>query len=247
MKTNRYFNLQIGLNLLKTFFILLFSFFISASVFSQQKGMYFKVEVEKDVFLETKFLLYMPEGYDKSEVQWPLLLFLHGSGERGGMLEMVKKNGPPMMIEYGRQFPFIVISPQCPEEQRWSVEVLDMLLDEMVKRYRIDTSGIYVTGLSMGGEGTWDLAMAYPGRFAAIVPICGRGNPAGAAKIKDLPTWVFHGAKDDVVPLEESEDMVNALKALGSPVKFTVYPDAGHDAWTEAYNSPDLWDWLIKQ
>jgi len=212
---------------------------------SQQKGMSFKVEVRKDVFLESKFLLYLPDGYDKyGEKKWPLLLFLHGSGERGEWLELVKKYGPPNLIEFGKSFPFIVVSPQCPEEERWSVEVLDMLLDEMVERFHVDENCIMVTGLSMGGEGTWNLAYAYPDRFAAIVPVCGWTDPSQAEKIKDLPIWVFHGAKDDVVPFSESEDMVNALKALRSPVRFTVYPEANHDSWTEAYENEALWEWL---
>jgi predicted peptidase len=236
----------------KTSFIFLFAFcvlqfssLIPVNLMSQQKGMSFKVEIKKGVFLESKFLLYLPEGYDKkAEKKWPLLLFLHGSGERGDWLELVKKNGPPKLIEFGKFFPFIVVSPQCPEEERWSVEVLNMLLDEMVNRFQVDENCIIVTGLSMGGEGTWNLAYAYPDRFAAIVPVCGWTDPSQAEKIKGLPVWVFHGVKDDVVPFSESEDMVNALKALGSPVKFTVYPEANHDSWTEAYESDELWDWL---
>ncbi len=212
---------------------------------SQQKGMYFKVEVKKNVTLEVRFLLYLPEGYDKNKDKYPLMLFLHGMGERGDMLDLIKKNGPPMKIEQGYKYPFIVVSPQCPDEELWSVEVLDMLLDEMVSRYRVKENCIFVTGLSMGGAGTWDLAMAYPDRFAAIVPVCGYTDPAGASKIKDLPVWVFHGAKDDVVAPEQSVNMVNALKALGSPVKFTLYPDANHDAWTETYNNPELVDWMM--
>jgi predicted peptidase len=233
--------------LLFAFLIFNFSFIIPLKLMSQQTGEYFQLEIRKYVILESRFLLYLPEGYDTINRQWPLLLFLHGSGERGNILEMVKKHGPPKMIEYGHKFPFIVVSPQCPEDQRWSEEVMDMLLDEMVRCYRIDTNRIVVTGLSMGGTGTWDLAIAYPGRFAAIAPICGRADPKEAARIKDLPIWVFHGAKDDIVPLEMSENMVNALKALGSPVKFTVYPDAGHDSWTETYNNPELWEWLEAQ
>jgi predicted peptidase len=224
-----------------------FSLLIPMEAKSQQKGMYFKVEVRKNVILESRFLLYLPGGYDTLDRQWPLMLFLHGSGERGDMLEMVKKNGPPNMIEFGYKFPFIVVSPQCPKDEIWSVDVLDMLLDEMALRYRVDTSRIFVTGLSMGGTGTWDLAVAYPDRFAAIVPICGRGDPDKAAVIKDLPIWVFHGAKDDVVPPELSINMVKALKALGSPVKFTLYPDAGHDAWTETYDNPGLYEWMMEQ
>jgi predicted esterase len=230
-----------------TFLIFSCSFFIMKGAMSQQTGMYFKVEVRKHVTLETNFLLYLPEGYELEKRQWPLLLFLHGRGETGDMLDLVKKNGPSKMIEYGYKFPFIVVSPQCPEEQTWSVDVLDMLLNEMVRLYRVDTNRIYVTGLSMGGTGTWDLAIAYPARFAAIVPICGRVDPGKADRIKNLPVWVFHGAKDDIIPAEISENMVKALKALGSPVRFTLYPVADHDSWTEAYNSPELWEWLSAQ
>jgi len=214
---------------------------------SQQTGMNFKVEVRKHVTLETTFLLYLPQGYDPKGRLWPLLLFLHGAGETGDMLDMVKKNGPPKMIEHGYKFPLIVVSPQCPDDQTWSLEVLDMLLDEMALRYRVDTNRIYVTGLSMGGTATWKLAVAYPGRFAAIVPVCGRVDPQDAPRIKDLPVWAFHGAKDDIVPPEISENMVNALKTLGSPVKFTLYPDANHDSWTETYDNPELWEWLEEQ
>jgi predicted peptidase len=117
----------------------------------------------------------------------------------------------------------------------------------MVRLYKVDTNRLYVTGISMGGTGTWDLAIAYPRRFAAIIPICGRTKPEEAGRIKDLPIWVFHGEKDDIRLPEESQNMVNALRALGSPVKFTLYPEADHDAWTETYNNPDLWKWLMEQ
>jgi len=228
------------------FLISLLLFSIPVSLMSQQKGVEFKVEVKKNVFLQSKCLLYLPDDYNKNKDKYPLLLFLHGSGERGDWLELVKKNGPPMLIEYGKDFPFIVLSPQCPEDQEeWQVDVLDMLLDEMVRRYRVNEDCIFVTGLSMGGTGTWQLAYAYPDRFAAIVPICGYADPTQAEKIKDLPVWVFHGAKDDVVPPEQSIKMVEALKALGSPVKFTLFPEANHDSWTDAYNSQELWDWML--
>lgn len=215
---------------------------------AQQVEKSVKVEVKKGKFLESRFLLYLPEGYQKNDDrQWPLLLFLHGSGESGDMIQFVKKNGPPRLIEEGKKFPYIVVSPQCPEDERWSVDVLDMLLNEMVRSYHADPGCIMVTGLSMGGTGTWDLAIAYPQRFAAIVPICGRVDPASAVKIKDQPVWVFHGAKDDIVPPEISVSMVDALKAAGSPVKFTLYPEANHDSWTAAYNDPELWKWLAEQ
>jgi len=193
-----------------------------------------------------KYLLFLPADYYKSKKRWPLILFLHGAGERGDNLELVKKHGPPKIVEHKPDFPFIVLSPQCPAGQWWSPETLLPLLDDVIAHYRVDTDRIYLTGLSMGGFGTWDLAVAAPDRFAAIAPICGRGNPFLAPRIKDIPVWVFHGAKDQVVPIKESEDMINALKKLGADVKFTVYPNANHDAWTETYNNPKLYEWFLQ-
>ena len=192
------------------------------------------------------YLLYLPKDYEKKEA-WPLLLFLHGAGERGNDLELVKRHGPPKLIEAGREFPFLVVSPQCPANRWWDTGALTMLLDELIARYRVDQDRIYVTGLSMGGYGTWSLASQTPERFAAIVPICGGGERYWARSMKQLPVWVFHGAKDAVVPLERSQEMVEALKKQGGNVKLTVYTDAGHDAWTETYNNPQLYEWLLEQ
>ena len=198
--------------------------------------------------IEMKYLLYLPSAYDSSEENWPLLLFLHGAGERGDDLELVTAHGPPKMIAQGRDFPFVVISPQCPEDMWWSIDALHALLDEVVETHRIDESRIYVTGLSMGGYGSWGLAYTYPERFAAVVPICGGGDPVQASNMKELPTWVFHGAKDTAVPLQRSQEMVDALEEAGGNVRFTVYPEAGHvGAWENAYGDPDLWEWLAKQ
>ncbi len=122
-----------------------------------------------------EYLLYLPEGYAEQEASWPLLLFLHGAGERGDSLDLVNVHGPPKLIEQGQGFPFIVVSPQCPVEQRWSVKTLDKLLNDIAAQYRVDEDRIYVTGLSMGGFGTWNLAARFPHRFAAIAPICGGG------------------------------------------------------------------------
>ncbi len=197
---------------------------------------------------EMHYLLYLPPAYNGSEENWPLLLFLHGAGERGVDLEQVKVHGPPKMIAQGRDFPFVVISPQCPEDVWWSIEALHALLDEVVQTHRIDESRIYVTGLSMGGYGSWGLAYAYPERFAAVVPICGGGEPEKAPLMKEIPTWVFHGAKDTAVPLQRSQEMVDALEEAGSDVRFTVYPEAGHvGAWENAYGDPELWEWLEEQ
>ena len=177
-----------------------------------------------------------------------MLLFLHGAGERGDDLELVKVHGPPKMIAQGRDFPFVVVSPQCPKDEWWSIDALHDLLNEIVETYRIDTARIYVTGLSMGGYATWGLACTYPERFAAVVPICGGGDSEKAPLMKEVPTWVFHGAKDEAVPLQQSQEMVDALKAAGSDVRFTVYPEGGHvEAWQNAYGDPALWEWLAKQ
>jgi hypothetical protein len=180
------------------------------------------------------------------------MLFLHGSGERGTNLAKVAVHGPPKIVKAKRDFPFILVSPQCPAGSIWSDEAVLALLDEIQEKYRVDLDRVYLTGLSMGGYGTWSLGMKYPDRFAAIAPICGGGSildvllvPAGkAGALKRLPVWAFHGAKDNVVPLEQSEDMINALKKAGNQnTKLTVYPEAGHDSWTEAYNSQELYDW----
>ena len=194
-----------------------------------------------------EYLTSLPEDYEaQPENSWPLMLFLHGAGERGSDLDLVKKHGPPKLIEQGHAFPFIVVSPQCPKGEGWSVEALDRLLNEVSETHRVDADRVYVTGLSMGGFGTWDLAIAYPDRFAAVAPICGGGDPSEVCAIKHLPVWNFHGAQDKTVPLERSQEMVDALERCGGDVTFTVYPEAGHDSWTETYDNPELYDWLLR-
>jgi predicted peptidase len=206
-----------------------------------------KLEKEVTVKVSLKYLLYLPKGYDKNDKGWPLVLFLHGAGERGDNFVSVKQLGPPMLVEQGKEFPFILVSPQCPLGQRWDPLELSVLLDEIEKDYNVDKNRIYVTGLSMGGEGTWKLIMAEPNRFAAAAPVCGRTGSSylDACRLENLPIWVFHGAMDDVVSLDESVRMVKALDACGNEVKFTVYPKANHNAWTETYNNEELYKWLL--
>ncbi len=197
--------------------------------------------------VQLKYLLYLPNGYDKDvQKPWPVLLFLHGAGERGDSLDLVKMHGPPKIVEK-KDLPFLVVSPQCPANQWWSPGILKELLDEILATYRTDINRIYLTGLSMGGFGTWNLSMEYPDMFAALAPICGGGDPSQVEKIKHIPVWVFHGAKDPVVSIERSEEMVNALKKINGNVKFTVYPEATHDSWTETYNNEKLYEWLLEQ
>jgi len=220
-----------------------------SQVLTGQHPQSFAKEIRKTV--NANYLLYLPNEYPESKREWPLILFLHGAGERGNDLEKVKIHGPPKLIENeGKKFPFVIVSPQCPDDDYWNskhqIDTMNSLLDEIVSRYRIDKNRIYVTGLSMGGHGTWSLAIEYPDRFAAIAPICGRGDFEKIARINHLPIWVFHGAKDKVVSLKSSEDMVDALKKAGGNVKFTVYPDAHHDSWTETYSNPELYEWFLR-
>ena len=209
---------------------------------SRQHEQTFEKEVTRTV--SCRYLLFLPEGYAEQQ-HWPLMMFLHGAGERGNDLRPVKIHGPPKLVEQRGDFPFVLVSPQCPPGRWWSPEVLSALLDEILHDYSIDEDRVYLTGLSMGGFGTWRLAIEHPDRFAAIAPVCGGGTPYVLDRIKHIPTWVFHGAKDGVVPLSESQRMVDALEACGGNVKFTVYPEAEHDSWTETYDNPELYEWFL--
>ncbi|MCC7425165.1 MAG: alpha/beta fold hydrolase [Planctomycetaceae bacterium] len=202
--------------------------------------------LDVQVRVRMNYLLALPKDYDKQE-KWPLLLFLHGSGERGTDLNLVKKHGPPKLIAAGKEFPFIVVSPQCPDEMQWEPTELVALLDDLAKRYKVDPDRVCVTGLSMGGFGTWRLAAYAPQRFAAIAPVCGGGEIYWARRIAPIPVWAFHGAKDVGVPLARSQSMIDALVKEKATPKLTVYPEAGHDSWTETYNNPQFYEWLLEQ
>ena len=236
-----------------------------------------------------QYLLSLPTGYDaEAGKAWPMILFLHGSGERGTDPWKVAIHGPPKLLRGNVPAPapipgtkampaaapetpeararreaaakalaenFIVVSPQCPANVQWDDDAIGALLDEIAVKHRVDAKRVYLTGLSMGGFGTWSYAMKNPGRFAAIVPICGGGEPSTVrrmartkrAELTSLPVWVFHGAKDPTVPLSESQQMVDALKQAGATsVQFTIYPEAKHDSWTETYNNPELYAWLLR-
>jgi predicted peptidase len=214
-----------------------------------QQSLTFEREITKK--LRLKYLLYLPGNYNPDEdKKWPLILFLHGAGERGDNLDIVKRTGIPKIVEKNDKFPFISVSPQCPEHSSWEghFEELDLLLEEIVQSYKVDEDRVYVTGLSMGGYGTWDLAMVFPDRFAAIVPICGGSTyPEAVGVLKNLPIWAFHGSEDDIVPVEESKDLVDALKALDGNVRFTIYRDTGHDSWTQTYENADIYKWMLQQ
>jgi predicted peptidase len=204
-----------------------------------------KLDTQLHVTLD--YLLYLPADYETKK-DWPLVVFLHGAGERGDDLNLVKKHGPPKLIEQGKAFPFIVVSPQCAKNNwwHWQLRELSALIDDVVAKYKVDKDRIYLTGISMGGFGTWALASYDPDRFAAIVPICGGGELLAAARLRQMPIWAFHGAKDPIVPLRRSEELINALQKNNPQAKLTVYPDAMHDSWTATYDNPDVYAWLLE-
>ncbi|MDD9887314.1 MAG: prolyl oligopeptidase family serine peptidase [Candidatus Marinimicrobia bacterium] len=200
--------------------------------------------------IKLKYLLHLPNQYEKyPQMNWPVILFLHGMGERGDNLELLKIHGMPKITSKNKDFPFIAISPQCPIDNFWNdttiQDALMGLLNEIISNYRTDKNRIYLTGLSMGGYGTWSLAAKHPNVFAAAVPICGGGDPSTVKRLKDMPIWAFHGAKDTVVPSSETEAMVSVLKKIGGNVKYTLYPDAYHDSWTKTYENEQLYKWLL--
>jgi predicted peptidase len=226
---------------MKRLLILLFIAIFIVPVMAIQK------EKKVKIYGEISYLISTPKDYSKTGKPSSLLLFLHGAGERGNNLEMVKKWGPPKIIANGEEMPFIVVSPQCPKGEFWNSFLLKKLLDEVIEEYNVDKSRIYLTGLSMGGYGSFDLAMAYPDIFAAVAPVCGGGNTSMAFRMKNIPAWVFHGKLDKAVPYERSVEMVDALTKLGANPLFTTLEEGGHaDAWVHAYNEAGLWEWLLK-
>ncbi|MGQ9494240.1 MAG: prolyl oligopeptidase family serine peptidase [Anaerolineae bacterium] len=207
--------------------------------------------------VQVNYLLYLPQEYGQEEGhQWPLVLFLHGSEERGDDPALLKREGLPKMLEGRSDFPAVVVSPQCPQGKRWwsRAHILGAFLDEVQSMYAVDTERIYLTGISMGAYGAWALALRYPQRFAALVPIAGGANavgdevPPNLCDLKELPIWVFHGRLDQNVPYTESEKAVQALRACEGNVRFTLYGDAAHrEAWERAYADEELYAWLFAQ
>ena len=191
-----------------------------------------------------RYWLFVPKAYAEMK-KVPLMLFLHGAGERGDDLELVKKWGPPKRVANQNDFPFLLISPQCEKGERWEAEEMASLVKHVAGAYRVDHDRMYCTGLSMGGYGTWSLLAAHPKMFAAGIPICGGGDPASATKISGVPLWVFHGDKDSTVPLKRSEQMVQAVKKAGGNVRLTVYAGVGHNSWSATYANPKVYKWLL--
>ena len=197
--------------------------------------------------VDTELLLYLPGGFDaRDRKKYPLLIFLHGSGESGHELDRLKAQGPPQMVDADNAFPFIVASPQAPDGWRgFDPATLNALLDELIRQLPVDVDRIYLTGLSMGGIWSYGWAEVSPERFAAIVPVCGAGDPQSACALKHVPVWAFHGAQDTVVPVAEDQAMIDAINQCGGDARITVYPQGNHNAWTATYANPDVFTWLL--
>lgn len=196
------------------------------------------------------FNLFVPRGYGANKRQrWPLMIFLHGSGERGSDLAQVTKWGPPHVVAAHPGTPLLIVSPQLPAGSNWDVVTLDRLLADIRKRYRVDDARIYLTGLSLGGMATWRWALARPTLFAAIAPVAARTPTEEACRLRDLPIWAFHGDDDTPVPMRGNVDMVDAVRACGGTIKprLTIYPATNHNSWTPAYDDPALWRWFSEQ
>ena len=209
--------------------------------------MYTKHTWKSDVFYNFNYAQYLPKDYDKSK-KYPLVLFLHGAGERGDDLDVACRHGFLKHVrESGREYPFICVAPQCPFDKYWGcyTESLLAFLDYVCEELTIDKSRVYLTGLSMGGTGTFMLAMAAPERFAAIAPVCGSGIVWYGGALKDVPVYMYHGDLDDTVPIGESVTMLTSINNRGGNAKLKICYGVSHDAWNVAYEGDELQKWLL--
>jgi acetyl esterase/lipase len=214
----------------------------------RNEAWWYQLKTQLGLATSYRYLVDLPDGYDaQAAKRWPLVLFLHGSDEGGSDLNAVRNSALPALIARGRHLPAIVVSPQCPEFQSWDMPVLAHLVDTLLERYPIDPDRVYLTGVSAGGDVTWDLALVHPEKFAAILPMSGESESADAAQLRAVPVWGFNGAKDETVPPALMEEMVKAVRAAGGHAHLTLIPGAGHDCWTQAYSTDALWNWLFAQ
>lgn len=209
---------------------------------------------QRDTFsyngITLQYMLILPADYSRIDRPWPMIFFLHGGSGRGQNLDLIKSYGPPLIAEEQKDFPFVVLAPQCPEEETWTTkaDILAALLDDVIKKYKIDPDRVYLTGTSMGGNGTWHLVARHPEYFAAVAPM------AASPEIPDIwnkrfismPIWAFHGDQDAICPLTDDEAMINAIRARGASPRFTVLHGKGHYIGGEAYKNRDLYDWFLE-
>lgn len=192
-----------------------------------------------------RYLLYLPDKYAGSAEPWPLILFLHGGGEAGEDIRLVKREGLPRLLDHWKYFPFVVVSPHSLRKA-WSIPDLLLFLDRIERLYRVDRQRIYATGLSTGALAAWRLAIASPERIAAIAPVTLHRMPEGLCKMRSVPVWAFHNARDRRAPVRVTRKTAETLRACGGDVRLTIYPVDGHDAWSQTYNRSDLYDWFLK-
>jgi pimeloyl-ACP methyl ester carboxylesterase len=217
-------------------------------VFSRDTDWWFGLRQRLGLVEKYPYLVDLPQAYAADPAKrWPLILYLHSGNEKGHNLQQVRVSGLAGAIAKGRQVPAVVISPQCPPTNDWEPQIVAQLLDDVCAKYRIDPDRIYLTGASMGADAVWSLALDHPERYAAIVTIAADTDPADAARVKDLPVWAFHGQKDEEVPVEQTISMVNALRQVGGHVHMTLYPDLGHGAWGQTFDTDALYTWLFAQ
>ncbi|NQV16092.1 T9SS type A sorting domain-containing protein [bacterium] len=200
--------------------------------------------ISKD--FDDDYLLYLPVGYEDNEDNWPLVLFLHGSGSAIDNIDDIRHGGPPLLFEQGMNSDFILLCPQLHANVHWDVDRINVLTQYIIETYRVDESRIYITGLSRGGFGTWEYAVSYPNLFAGVAPIAARDIP-GVERLANSNIAIFHGASDNGVPWQGSQFMYNRLQNVGANVQLTLYEGVGHNAWDLAYNSEGFWIWLLNQ
>ncbi len=232
--------------LTKSLLIVFLSFVLACSAQSQLIADEIKTVTEENL----RYYLYYPKEYETDvDADFGILIFLHGGGESGEALEQIKKNGPPKLLVEGKQFPFLVLAPQNPHAKRWwNTHAVVQLLDSIAESNRVDKKRIYLSGLSRGGSAAWELATQYPNKFAALAVVCGMAPLPYAHWIdKEMPIWVFHGDRDQVIDVSESDKMVSKLKQMGYNVRYTRYDNVGHNSWERAYTTDSLYTWMAKQ
>ena len=197
---------------------------------------------------DVRYLLYLPGGDERRPPldRWPLILFLHGDGERGENLALVKREGLPRILERQRDFPFAVVSPQCPRRRRWSLEVLDRLLTDVLGRLRVDPDRVYSTGLSSGAVASLELAAFRPDRLAAVAAVAPNREPREPCRVAGVPVWLFHNAGDERVSAGMSRRLARRPRDCGGTARLTILPGSGHDAWSETYFRADLYEWFLR-
>lgn len=237
------------MNVFRWFWCLCLGLLLAAPLAAEVATGSFQGEIKKTV--AARYLVHLPTEYKAAlegqpHKMWPLILFLHGAGERGEDLSRIRNLDILQYAASKPDFPFIVAVPQVGVSQDWQPDMLSAFLDHIQKEYRVDERRIYVTGYSMGGAGTWALGMHASQRFAAIAPLCGRLIPLRIGNLWRTPVWVFHGKKDEVVPFGQSEEAVEFLKGMGNEeVRFTIYPEDGHEIWPKVYQSPEIYQWFL--